>query len=207
MLGRSTIVMLALAAMPAIATAQQDTSRTGQQRDSTYGNQRDQGNRNARGQHTSRTRTSGGDVEMRGAAYGRGSLGLNSDQITELQQALRDAGCDPGPVDGKLGPRTRRAMACARQQNSLSGNNANELFRSLNLSFTASDSMGMGGAMRRGGNRRGQNPTQDNQGRIRPPADSANNDSTNNARSPRDAQRGRGMHDSTTARPDSTRTP
>lgn len=195
MIRRTTIAMLALAIAPALAAAQQDTSRTGQD--------------------TSRAQTARGDVETRGRAgrgggnaYGRGSLGLTNDQVMELQQALRDAGCNPGFVDGRLGPRTRRAMACARQQNNLSGNNANELFRALNLTFTASDSMGMGGTMRSGGNRGGRDRTQDNRGRIRPPADSARDDSTTGtARTPTGAQRGQGMHDSTTARSNPQRPP
>jgi peptidoglycan hydrolase-like protein with peptidoglycan-binding domain len=191
---RTSIAILALAALPVLASAQQDTARTPQ--DTSRAGQRGD---------TARGRAAAGDVELRGRAtgrggnaYGRGTLGLTNDQVMELQQALRDAGCDPGSIDGLLGPRTRRAMACARQQNNLTGNNANELFRSLNLSFTASDSMGMGGVMR-GARGRGQNPTRDNQGRIRPPADSAGADSTN-ARPPTAAQQGQGMHDSTTAR-------
>jgi len=33
-------------------------------------------------------------------------------------------------------------MNCARQKNNISGNNPNDVFRSLNLSFTTSDSLG-----------------------------------------------------------------
>ena len=128
-----------LLTLPAIALAQQPTGGQPGARDTGYTRA------GARTQRTAR-----GAVEVRGrhgrmGAYGRGNFGLSHDQVTELQQALQSANCDPGPIDGIIGPRTRRAMACARQQNSLSGNNVNDLFRSLNLSFSASDSMGTGG--------------------------------------------------------------
>jgi peptidoglycan hydrolase-like protein with peptidoglycan-binding domain len=31
--------------------------------------------------------------------------------VREAQRALRDLGCDPGPIDGVFGPRTRAALA------------------------------------------------------------------------------------------------
>lgn len=99
--------------------------------------------RHARTHHT---RMSGGEVSMRS--------GMSRSQVQQLQQALRDDGCDPGPVDGVLGPHTRQAIACARQKHNLTGNNTNELLRTLNLPFTVNDSTGMGGVMRRHGNMR-----------------------------------------------------
>lgn len=36
--------------------------------------------------------------------------GLTTTHIREAQQALRDAGYDPGPIDGILGPRSRQAL-------------------------------------------------------------------------------------------------
>ena len=32
------------------------------------------------------------------------------ERVRELQQALTDAGFDPGPIDGKFGPRTKAAL-------------------------------------------------------------------------------------------------
>jgi hypothetical protein len=86
------------------------------------------------------------------AQASRTKSGLTHDQIHSLQQALADDGCYSGRVDGVMGPKTRSAIACARRKHDLEGNNANELFRALNLDFTIEDSTGMGGIMR-GGNR------------------------------------------------------
>ena len=109
---------LALTFLPALLVAQADSSRM--HVDTT------------RARHE---RTSAGEI-------GRPSTrnhGLTADQTKQLQTSLRQASCDPGPVDGRWGPRTQRAMNCARQKNSISGNNPNDVFRSLNLSFTTSD--------------------------------------------------------------------
>ena len=76
--------------------------------------------------------------------------GLTHDQIHSLQQALADDGCYSRRVDGVMGPKTRSGIACARRKHNLDGNNANELFRALNLDFTIEDSTGMGGIMRTG---------------------------------------------------------
>ena len=106
------------------------------------------------------------------AAQGSGSnrnAGLTHDQMHELQQALKDDGCYNGRVDGTLGPKTRAAMACSRRKHDLEGDNANELFRALNVNFTIEDSTGMGGIMR-GGNRR---PERRGNRSIEPAHDSA----------------------------------
>ena len=86
-----------------------------------------------------------------GAHIGKGGAwtdGLTRAQIHDLQSALAREGCDPGRIDSRLGPRTRRAIACARKAKGIGGSNANELFRALGLSFTLRDSTGMGGFMR-----------------------------------------------------------
>jgi Putative peptidoglycan binding domain len=36
--------------------------------------------------------------------------GAKAGHVREVQQALRDAGYDPGPIDGIMGPRTRSAL-------------------------------------------------------------------------------------------------
>jgi putative peptidoglycan binding protein len=204
---RSTVAILALAIVPALAFAQQDTTGA---RQSSADRNRDQQNqprlgsqdstrRGARGQGQTRatartTAEAGGSVgrgSMRAGGRAGGSYGLSRDQITQLQQALQSAGCDPGQIDGVMGPQTRRAMSCARRQNGVTGNDPNELFRSLNLDFTAQVQMGS-----------------ENQGRVRPPADSGTEGSAAGAQPPTQAQHGRGMHDSTTStnrpRPDSS---
>lgn len=130
-MNRLGLGLIALMTLPALLAAQADSSRM--HVDTT------------RARHE---RTSAGAI---GRPTAR-NHGLTSDQTKQLQTALRQANCDPGPIDGVWGPRTRRAMSCAREKNSISGNNPNDVFRSLNLSFTTSDSLG-GRAGARGMNR------------------------------------------------------
>lgn len=87
-------------------------------------------------------RTSAGAI-ARSPSHNRG---LTADQTKQLQTALRQANCDPGAVDGVWGLRTDQAMGCVRQKNNISGHNPNDVFRSLNLGFTTSDSLGVHGA-------------------------------------------------------------
>lgn len=119
---------VAIAIVPSLMFAQADTARM-------------------HGRDTTRHRT----MQSSAGAIGRRSFGLTRDQISQLQTALQQANCNPGPIDGVLGPRTRSAMACARQKNNVTGNNPNDLLRALNLNFTAPDSTGMGGVMRHRG--------------------------------------------------------
>lgn len=130
---RLAIALIALA-VPCMLSAQQDTSRMRSRNDTSRAR--------GRTEHVSR-----GSI---GRARGRGNMGLTSDQVQQLQTALQQADCNPGPVDGILGPRTRRAMSCARQKNNVNSSNTNDLLRSLNLGFTVQDSTGMGGMMRSG---------------------------------------------------------
>src|SRR3982750_2258299 len=117
---RLGMAVVALASVPAVLAAQTDSSRM---RDTTRG-------------RAGRQQTSSG-------AIGQSSRGqrLSRDQVGQLQTALQQANCDPGTIDSVMGARTRRAMNCARQNNHITGNNANDLYRSLNLNFATSDSL------------------------------------------------------------------
>ena len=88
--------------------------------------------------------TSGGSVALRGSA------GLSSDEIRQLQDALQSDGCNPGTVDGVMGPHTRQAMACARHKLGVDSSDPNDLFQALNLNFSSSSTHGMGGVERSG---------------------------------------------------------
>lgn len=116
---RLATTLLALAVLPAMLAAQTDSSRM-RGADSTRG----------RGAHR---QTSSG-------AIGRTSR-LSHDQVTQLQTALRQANCNPGSIDGVMGARTRSAMNCYRRNNNISGNNPSDVYRSLNLNFSNSDSL------------------------------------------------------------------
>lgn len=57
--------------------------------------------------------------------------------VREMQGALTDAGCPTGAIDGIVGPRTRRAIACAERKYELSGGDLTALFEALNLRLTS----------------------------------------------------------------------
>jgi hypothetical protein len=48
-----------------------------------------------------------------------GNISLNNNEIVQLQKSLSFMGFDPGTPDGKIGPKTRRAIAAARVDNGL----------------------------------------------------------------------------------------
>ena len=82
------------------------------------------------------TDASGGGAPSGGSGGSTGgAMSLSTAQVRQLQQALNGAGCSVGSADGKIGPRTRAAMACARQKNGISGNDDQALYRALGLSF------------------------------------------------------------------------
>ena len=141
----TTLAMLALAAMPAVALAQ----------DSTSGGQRQVAPQTpADSTRAMQAQTQGATSEAKPAKVGAGqtetaqgrrtsgrrTMPLSRENVVQLQTALTNAGCDAGTADGVMGPRTRRAMACARQKNSVSSNE--ELYRSLNLDFAGEASAG-----------------------------------------------------------------
>ena len=165
---RMTVVVLALVAIPALATAQDSTR---QRMDSA----RTRMQRGARSemQDTTRARTTG---MARGRRLHRESLSLSKDQVMQLQTALSGAGCDAGNADGIVGPKTRRAMTCARQKNNVTTNA--ELYRALNLDFETSGREPSRGAHEKSTEIPAAKATRgdsaevggQNRGRIRPPA-------------------------------------
>src|ERR1700761_654898 len=50
---------------------------------------------------------------------GTTALWAQSDSVRQAQQALKDKGYDPGPVDGKNGPKTRQATRQYQQKENL----------------------------------------------------------------------------------------
>ena len=142
----ATIAMLALAALPAISLAQ-DSSNAGGQRqtapqtpaDSTRAMQaQTQGATSEARPSTTGTGQQSASAQGHRSSSTRGASGatLSRENIAQLQTALSEAGCDAGTADGIMGPRTRRALTCARKKNNVSSNE--ELYQSLNLDFNAS---------------------------------------------------------------------
>jgi peptidoglycan hydrolase-like protein with peptidoglycan-binding domain len=189
---RLAMLGAAIAIVPSVLMAQVDTSRM-----------------RGRGD-TARGRT----MQSSAGAIGRtrrGNYGLDKEQITQLQTALQQANCNPGPIDGVLGPRTRSAMACARRNNNITGNNPNDLFRALSLGFTTPDSTGMGGVMSsrrgaRGSARPGADTTMNN-GRMGNDTSTTGRMRRGMGRTGRDSTMRRGVHSDSTRRPGRTPRP
>jgi peptidoglycan hydrolase-like protein with peptidoglycan-binding domain len=60
---------------------------------------------------------------------------LNSAQVRQLQQQLKDQGIDPGPVDGVMGPLTQQGVQVFQQQQGLvaSGNLNQQTLNALDI--------------------------------------------------------------------------
>lgn len=56
------------------------------------------------------------------AQDGSGSAAGGDSQVRQVQQALQQQGHDPGPIDGKMGPKTQQALQGFQQSKGLSGN-------------------------------------------------------------------------------------
>ena len=189
------IALFAIAAMPAAALAQDTTSQGGQPR--TAPRSAADTNRAMKGQTpgatseakpdrmgTSRATGMGGNQAR--TTQGRrssGSLGmtLSRENVMQLQTALSGVGCDAGTADGIVGPRTRRAITCARQKNNVSTND--ELYRSLNLDFGTGGTTSPSGAMSSDSSRMQPPPTTGDSAQPRDSTPAAPTDST----SPRDS--------------------
>jgi len=83
----------------------------------------------ASAQDTTRTRTATGEVESSRVD----NRGLSRSTVERLQTRLSERGCDPGPVDGLIGRRTRAAIECARQRENVPGTDIRELLRALDV--------------------------------------------------------------------------
>ena len=175
----SLALALAVAAIPAIAGAQQSST----QQDSTR--------RNA----DRTTRSRGGDVDRPDRRTGNGgnrrfrgrNYGLDREQVRQLQEAIDDrTECNVGTADGVMGPKTGRALTCARRELGIQGNDMGELFTALGLDFASeeaganaqSDSTQGNRANRANAGNRGNSRNRGNTGRDSTMRDSTMRDST-----------------------------
>ncbi len=220
-MNRSLITMAALVLAPCLALGQEqssaDTSRAGTRGDSTWtGAAPTQPGTTGAMSDTTISSAEGSIATNRRASSANRRAGLTSAQVRELQQAINDAGCSAGPVDGQLGPQTEQGIQCVRQKKGLTGSSASELYDALGLSFgeqAGRSSLSANGEIYSGegtanatANVKGQRYQTGgrNSGRIRPPSDSAAQSATPTT-PPSAAQRGQGMHDSTTSADTSAR--
>ncbi|HEX5408474.1 MAG TPA: peptidoglycan-binding domain-containing protein [Gemmatimonadaceae bacterium] len=86
-----------------------------------------------------------GRLAKRSRRHGARNMGLTSDQVIQLQQALTQNSCDPGSADGVIGPKTRQAIHCIRQKDNITTPGLNPVLAALNLDFTVPGSGQAGG--------------------------------------------------------------
>ena len=73
-------------------------------------------------------------------------MGLTHQQVMELQRAINNhAGCNAGPVDGVMGPRTQQGIDCIKRDMNITGG-TNDVLRALNLQFTTESTGEVNGA-------------------------------------------------------------
>lgn len=83
---------------------------------------------------------------MGGSAAGGGAQAMSSDQIRQVQQALKDKGHEVGSIDGKWGPKTQNALKEYQQAQgmSASGELDSQTLSSLGVSGSAVGAPGSG---------------------------------------------------------------
>ena len=194
-----TVAIAAVASLSVTSTMaaqQQDTTRRDttraqqQQRDTARVQQQNQQQIQQQQQDPLVRRTEAGAVVGVRTAGGVDNRGLERSEVRQLQRALRDMGCNPGPVDGLLGPLTRRGIECARQRHGIVGDDLNEVLRAMNLSFTADEDQ-QGQQLQRDQQQRDTTPQQQPQVRDttlqqqRPPTEPLARDTTQRPPPPR----------------------
>jgi peptidoglycan hydrolase-like protein with peptidoglycan-binding domain len=128
-MSRTTLVIVALTVLPAIASAQSDTTR---RRDTTRTPQPQDTTRRVRAESRGET-----DLAREGVRFAEDlpNYGFSRDQAVELQQALARAGCDVGTADGVVGQRTLRGILCLRDRQPSGPTDLESLLTALNVSF------------------------------------------------------------------------
>jgi peptidoglycan hydrolase-like protein with peptidoglycan-binding domain len=125
---RTTLVLLALTALPLIASAQTDTTR---RRDTTRVAQPTDTTRRIQAEAR-------GEIDLTHAERFTADLpnhGFTTEQAIEIQQALTRAGCDVGTADGIVGQRTLRGIDCFRAQPGIAPTGLESVLTALKVSF------------------------------------------------------------------------
>ena len=128
-MSRITLTLLAVAVLPAIASAQSDTTR---RRDTTRAPQPQDTARRVQAESRGET-----DLTRLGTRFSAvfPNYGFSAEQAAEVQQALTRAGCDAGNAGGVIGQRTIRGFECFRSQQHLTGADLEPVLTALNVSF------------------------------------------------------------------------
>jgi peptidoglycan hydrolase-like protein with peptidoglycan-binding domain len=125
----TTLLVLVLTGLPAIALAQADTTR---RRDTTRTPVAADSARRVSAESRGEV-----DVSRSGVRFSADlpNYGLSADQAVEVQQALTRAGCDVGAADGIVGERTLRGVECFRGLRQLATTDLEPVLTALNVSF------------------------------------------------------------------------
>jgi len=111
--GKILVVPLLLALSPMLVWGQMDSPTTKPQRDSSKAPTG--GDAAVTGQSDTDVRQSGGQRTPTSSA----SMAASSEEITKLQQALKDRGQDPGTINGVMTPQTQQALRAFQAQQGL----------------------------------------------------------------------------------------
>jgi peptidoglycan hydrolase-like protein with peptidoglycan-binding domain len=99
----------AMLAMPLLATSQQTPSTPGTS-GASGSRMEQQEMRRQQEEMRSQPRQTGQQQEMRGQQGQTGQQHMSQDQVRQAQERLKEAGFDPGPIDGLLGEQTKQAL-------------------------------------------------------------------------------------------------
>lgn len=84
---------------------------------------------------TPTTGPSGAEAMMGVRATGVAARTLSTDQVKQLQAALKKDGCYSGTPDGVSGPGTQRAIECGLKKYKLKADDMNGLYKKLGLKY------------------------------------------------------------------------
>lgn len=108
------------------------------------------------GQSQSSSQSSGAqsDQQSSGKGSGKGSGthngGAKTSDIKQIQQKLKDQGFDPGPIDGKMGPKTHDALKQFQQKQGIQPTGRPDQQTMAALGVGSSSGGSQGGAMQGG---------------------------------------------------------
>ena len=99
----------AMLAMPLLATSQQTPSTPGTS-GASGSRMEQQEMRSQQEEMRSQQGQTGQQQEMRSQPRQTGQQHMSQDQVRQAQERLKEAGFDPGPIDGLLGEQTKQAL-------------------------------------------------------------------------------------------------
>jgi peptidoglycan hydrolase-like protein with peptidoglycan-binding domain len=98
---------------------------------------------------------SAGQSDVKGGMASRGGDQWAMQDVKHAQEALKSAGHDPGPIDGKIGPQTRQAIKAFQSSNGLKETGTLDAETAKKLGIDKSGSASGASSLDRGGSSSG----------------------------------------------------